>query len=142
MSLQSFDFPIDIPSRFSQIFESVLPLVAPQIFYSVSDVEIHVLGDLNTLHTAWMGVVVLRFVYWVKIHLPSLSLCLSKKTMVSPICLASRLQPGFWSCVHLCPMTYRPLTLFSAFAECPLLRPNNVVTSICSHPSQSARLPK
>lgn len=63
-SFSAQDLSIEIPDRFLQILDAVvLEITAPNILHSVTQAEVHVFGDLDTLDLGWVTGVVGWVVY-------------------------------------------------------------------------------
>jgi hypothetical protein len=49
------NFPTDVPPGLAQVFDLIaLEACAPDVFHGIAQAKVHVLSNLDALHTRWM----------------------------------------------------------------------------------------
>jgi hypothetical protein len=63
--LSPLDLTVDVPNCFLQIFYAALQVGAPDVLHGVTQTKVHVLGDLDALHAAFMAYIMSWVIHWV-----------------------------------------------------------------------------
>jgi hypothetical protein len=65
MYTTTFKFTLDVKGSLLKIFNGIsLEISPPDVLHSIAQVEVHVLHNVNALHTRWMTVVMDWVIYW------------------------------------------------------------------------------